>query len=909
TVPSVDSNTALDELKVNGITISAGDIVEKPFGTDAVSVTATAVSTRATVTVSGEDVLVPGSNTVTVTITAESGATATYTFTVKVAKSNNIGLTSVLVDNQEVLNSFSYTTGYGATSVAVSVVTADPSATYTVSGSTGLKTGANTVTVTVTAADGTTKDDYVIIVTVPVASTNTSLSSVTIAGYEVNPGGGYLTEALPNGTSSVEVVAVAADNKSTVVVSGDTGLATGLNTVRVTVTAESGASTTYEFSVAVAPSSNKEVSSILVDNNEVSVTKALTVGIGVTSVTVTAVVVDPEASYSVSGNTDLEAGANDVVVTVVAGDGSSKQYVIVVTVPSADTNNALDTLVVDNATINAGDIVEKPFGTESVNVFATAVSQKATVVVSGADILVPGNNTVTVTITAESGATATYTFTVKVAKSSDKSLGSIKVNGKSVNVEDTIIVSGDTTSVTVIALANDPEATVSVSGADALSLGDNTVTVTITAADGSSADYVFTVRVPSPSNNANLSFFTVNGVDAIENSVIEVVSDVTEAVIILQTESSNASYEITSGTALAIGNNEIVVVVTSQDQSTSRTYTVTVKRAAPLSSDTTLDSITVNNTAISAGGVFEVANGTGSVEVVATPNDDKATVLVTGATGLKTGDNLVSILVTAENGATAEYTITVKVALSGDNSLASISVNGSSVSLDDLNVTVASGTSSVVVSATPSDVEASYTVSGADALEYGANEVTITVTAANGDQRTYTLNVTRTPLSGNNNIGSITVNGTTVAVDGTFEVDPGTQSVEVVATAEDTDASVAISDSNALVAGNNVITITVTAANGTEATYEINVFVKSLSNDATLKTFTIDGNAVEDGGEVTLDGTKNFVAVVAQANDAGAVVTIEGSTNLAFGSNDVVVTVTAEDGTVAIYTVTVILPN
>jgi len=415
-------------------------------------------------------------------------------------------------------------------------------------------------------------------------------------------------------------------------------------------------------------------------------------------------------------------------------------------------------------------------------VVAAANSDKATVVVAGEDVLVPGLNTVTITVTAESGASASYTFTVDVGLSGDNSLDAITVNGKEVAVSEVLTVSFDTTSVVVLATANDASATVTIAGADNLTPGDNTVTVTITAANGDQENYTFVVRVPVPSTNANLSYFNVNGVDALEDQSIDVATDVTEAEIIAQTEEANASFEVTSSTALSVGANTITVVVTAQDGTTTRTYSVTVNRAAPLSGDTSLDTVTVDGTTIEVGDTVDVAFGTSSVTVIATPTNENATALVSGNSDLKTGDNFVTIVVTAENGTTAEFTFTVKVAQSNDNTLTGITVNGSSISLEDLTFTVPSGTTSVVVAATPNDVEASYAVTGQDELEYGPNTVTITVTAANGATRDYEVVVTRTPLSGNNNVGLITVNGNTVVVDGTFTVDNGTTSVEVLAT-------------------------------------------------------------------------------------------------------------------------------
>ena len=85
--------------------------------------------------------------------------------------------------------------------------------------------------------------------------------------------------------------------------------------------------------------------------------------------------------------------------------------------------------------------------------------------------------------------------------------------------------------------------------------------------------------------------------------------------------------------------------------------------APTLSTVNTLSVFTVNGTsALTAGTSIDVANGTTSVTVVATPTYSAATRVITGATGLVTGNNTVSVVVTAEDGTTRTYTATVVVA-------------------------------------------------------------------------------------------------------------------------------------------------------------------------------------------------------------------------------------------------------
>ena len=82
-----------------------------------------------------------------------------------------------------------------------------------------------------------------------------------------------------------------------------------------------------------------------------------------------------------------------------------------------------------------------------------------------------------------------------------------------------------------------------------------------------------------------------------------------------------------------------------------------------LSNDTTLSTFTINGDAVVDGGTKNLANGTTSVTVVATPTHPSATVgTITGDTGLATGDNLLSFTVTAEDGVTTrDYTLNLHV--------------------------------------------------------------------------------------------------------------------------------------------------------------------------------------------------------------------------------------------------------
>jgi hypothetical protein len=77
----------------------------------------------------------------------------------------------------------------------------------------------------------------------------------------------------------------------------------------------------------------------------------------------------------------------------------------------------------------------------------------------------------------------------------------------------------------------------------------------------------------------------------------------------------------------------------------------------------------------------------------------------------------------------------------------------------------------------------------------------------------------------------------------------------------------------------------------------------TLSSDTSLSTFTINDNNVSNGDVIQLDNGTTSVSVVASPSVIAATVDISGASNLITGPNNLIVTVTAEDGTVQTNTV------
>ena len=123
------------------------------------------------------------------------------------------------------------------------------------------------------------------------------------------------------------------------------------------------------------------------------------------------------------------------------------------------------------------------------------------------------------------------------------------------------------------------------------------------------------------------------------------------------------------------------------------------------------------------------------------------------------------------------------------------------------------------------------------ALDVGENEITVIVTAEDGTRQDHTVMVTRVPLSANANLSMLIVDGTpvTAGADGTYAHSVGHDVMEatVVGMAEHADATVSYYPSDgddsdgstiALDVGDNMLTVKVTAANGTDDVhYSVNV--------------------------------------------------------------------------------------
>jgi hypothetical protein len=397
---------------------------------------------------------------------------------------------------------------------------------------------------------------------------------------------------------------------------------------------------------------------------------------------------------------------------------------------------------------------------------------------------------------------------------------------------------------------------------------DNPRTVTVTSDISFTATFVkvksddatlsnLTVSAGSLSFDANTTSYTVNVTNNVTSISVTGTANHNSATV-----SGNVSAK-----SLNVGSNEIKITVTAEDEVTTKTYTVTIVRAA--SSDATLSNLTLSSGTLSFDAnttsyTVNVANNVTSISVTGTATHNSATVSgnVTGKT-LDVGDNVVNITVTAEDGTTTKtYTVTIH-RLSNDATLSSLTLSSGDLS-PAFNTNTTSYTVNVTNAVTVIDItgaanHSAATVGGnvtGKTLEVGDNTVNITVTAEDGTTKTYTVIVHR--ISNDATLSSLTLsvgellpafNANTTNY--TVNVDNSVTSINVTGVANHSAATVSGNVSGmTLNVGDNTVNITVTAEDGTTCTYTVNIirsdhiFVTE-ANLIEVNQITVTGNTVE----------------------------------------------------------------
>jgi hypothetical protein len=374
-------------------------------------------------------------------------------------------------------------------------------------------------------------------------------------------------------------------------------------------------------------------------------------------------------------------------------------------------------------------------------------------------------------------------------------------------------------------------------------------------------------------------------------SSIQVTPTVADSTATLKVNGSDVTSGSAANVPLNIGANTITVLVTAQDGTSQKTYTVTVTRAAP-SSNADLSSLILDQGTLSpsfASGTIsytdDVAYTVSSLNVTPTIADSTATLKVNGSDAtsgsavnvpLNIGANTITVLVTAQDGTSQKtYTVTVTRAAAVTNAdLSSLILDQGSLSPSFASGTisytnsVAYTVSSLNVTPTRADSTATLQVNGNAAasgsaanvpLNVGANTVTVLVTAQDNSTKTYTVTITRAAASASADLSNLILDQGTLSptfaagtTSYTANVGNAVSSLNVTPTRADSTATLHVNGIAAasgsavnvpLSVGANTITVLVTAQDNSTKTYTVTI-TRAVSNNADLSGLTLSAGTL-----------------------------------------------------------------
>ncbi len=482
-------------------------------------------------------------------------------------------------------------------------------------------------------------------------------------------------------------------------------------------------------------------------------------------------------SLSADGTTVMEGGVQDNNATGAVWVFASTTNPLLSSIKLTPASILTSTGTVGSTTTYTTSVVN---ATASVTVTATAQDPNATIAVngtavtsgtaSGAIALAEGANTTITTVVTSADGTATMTYAIIVtrAPSADASLSNLATSSGTLTpafaagtVNYTATVTNATTGVTVTPTSTDANAAITVNGTPvlsgtasaniALSAGANNITSAVTSQDGSTTD-TYSIVVNRQSNNAALSTIKLTPATALTNTgtsgttttyTASVVNAIASVTVTPTAQNANAAITV-NGVAVAPGTasgpvalaegaiTTITTVVTSEDGTATRTYSITITRAP--SPDASLSNLVTSSgtltPAFAAGTLNYTANVTSAttgITVTPTSTDPNATITVNGTTVLSgtasaniAVANAINIVVKAQDGTTTGSYSIVITKKSSNAVLSTIKLTpataltntGTSGTTTTYTASVANATASVTVTPTSQDATATIKVNG-----------------------------------------------------------------------------------------------------------------------------------------------------------------------------------------------------
>lgn len=442
----------------------------------------------------------------------------------------------------------------------------------------------------------------------------------------------------------------------------------------------------------------------------------------------------------------------------------------------------------------------------------------------------------------------------------------------------------------------------------------------------------------SPTFSSGNLNYTISGIPATTGSIT------------FNTSVTDPKASVTSGRTCNLSNKTTTCnIVVKAEDGTTKTYTVVVTKTDPdpvtptKNNDATLKSLSASGYNLVPGFTsgntsyqIEAASNAREIKFDAVPNHDKATIVSGTTCSLTDKTTNCNIVVKAEDGTEKTYTIAVTKRdeqpetpkLNNDATLRSLDVSGYTLSPrfdgnnTTYNMTVKNNINSLNVSAIANDPNAKVEITGNSGWKEGNNVIRITVTAQDGSEKVYIVNVNKkaaddqpSTKSTNNYLSSMTVNNGELkpnfdknTTSYNIKVPNDVLKLDLKVLAEDAKSSVIINGNDNLKEGMNVITVEVTAEDGSLRVYTINVERSEKVSQNKLKTLIAANGEISPKFEsniyeydISVEGNVNKLDLTAIPEFESSIVEIIGNENLKVGNNAILIKVTDENGFVQYY--------
>ena len=315
---------------------------------------------------------------------------------------------------------------------------------------------------------------------------------------------------------------------------------------------------------------------------------------------------------------------------------------------------------------------------------ATAEAENASVEGVGEKALEVGSNSFVVTVKV---AEETKNYTVIVMrKSPDLGLKEVKIGDNVLTAGNDGVyvynVENSVDSIELIATAVKSYATVEGAGEKTLAVGENTFTLSVKAGEQSEN---YTVKVIRAAAELGLSevkigdeVLTALSDGTYKYTIANTVTEITLTAVAVNANATVAGAGVKQN--LVVGENRFEITVSAGEE--NKTYTVIVVREK--SSVNTIAEVKVNGNVVNyddGENAYLVTVNDKNADIVVTLTSEVSSYVIAPATGALTeGENEFTITVTAENGATAAYTLIIELVLPTYNVSYSGNIEGAVVS-------------------------------------------------------------------------------------------------------------------------------------------------------------------------------------------------------------------------------------